>query len=245
MGPLTSTRLIRPCASQKSNFHARAKCSIYTVVSNSLTTCGELSSLFFDATGHRGNHLQHRNYQNQWPSLWKRFCTFLPASQGPVLLSCLLHSGVDFTCRAFCFFSFFHLFNYLFFVHLTTQSHVHHFTQVAVIVEVLKEPLRLLPLPVRLRKGLCASEPGLFRTLGDKFISLRFVRSAPLLLLLYVFIILRKKAPRDVHTVRLCTYYHAEPVWWKCVPESFLFYNRVFSFEISDRGIFGIVARTL
>lgn len=32
---------------------------------------------------------------------------------------------------------FFHLFNYLFFAHLTTQSHVHHFTQVAVIVEVL------------------------------------------------------------------------------------------------------------
>lgn len=58
-------------------------------------------------------------------------------------------------------------------------------------------------------------------------------------------IILRKKGPRDVHTVRLCTYYHAEPVWWKCVPASFLFYNRVFSFGISDRGIVIIVARTL
>lgn len=53
------------------------------------------------------------------------------------------------------YFFFSHLFNYLFFVHLTTQSHVHHFTQVAVIVEVLEKPLRLHP-PGEAAKGpLC------------------------------------------------------------------------------------------
>lgn len=125
MGPLTSTRLIQPCASQKNTFHARAKCSIYTVVSNSLTTCGELSSLFFDATGHRGNHLQHRNYRNQWPSLWKRFCTFLPASQGPVLPSCLLHSGVDFTCRVISFFIYLIIYFSYIWLHKATSITTH------------------------------------------------------------------------------------------------------------------------
>lgn len=69
-------------------------------------------------------------------------------------------------CRAVCciqawispaglLFFFSHLFNNLFFVHLTTQSHVHHFTQVAVIVEVLEKPLRLHP-PGEAAKGpLC------------------------------------------------------------------------------------------
>lgn len=231
------------CFTKKNNFHAHAKCSIYTVVSNSLTTCGELSSLFFDATGHRGNHLQHRNYRNQWPSLWKRFYTFLPASQGPVLPSCLLHSGVDFTCGVIFFFS--QLFNYLFlyiWLHKATSITSHEWLSLS---RCWKSHWDYIP-PVRLRKGLCASEPGLFWTLWDKFISLGFVCSAArLLLLLYVFIILRKKGPGDVHTVRLCTHYHAEPVWWKCVPASFLFHNRVFSFEISDRGIVIIVACTL